>query len=434
MKFLLVVRSVGHWPYIRSIVKELSKNNECKVDLLFDKTWSKGLMWNEKDGINFGWQRTRELNRFILTSREFRSYVNYIRWAKKYRQSEYYIKRWNSYLPSFLSCVSYTKPARFILKHNQVFKWLTRLEDLVAPDDDIVDDIIKRNPDLVFVTPMNMRFSNETDYAKAAKALKIPVATSILSWDNLTTKGTYSVIPDKMFVWNYHQAHEATHIHNIPFENIEVSGAPFFDKWIKCEHLLEKRKEFCYRVGLDHKKKFFVYLGSSKNIADNESHIIRELSVLLSNKFQILVKPHIFEATWSNYKKFDGQLSVLYSPMPETEQTRKDLYNAIKHSEFAVGINTSAMIDAVVLDKRCFALVLNEFNSTQSSAEHFKIMCRSGAFEVCRSEKELRDRVVMWQDNRKNLRNDFTHNLIKPNNVSAGEYISDRLKSMIKNV
>jgi hypothetical protein len=51
-------------------------------------------------------------------------------------------------------------------------------------------------PDVVVASPFIFPASKELEYIKAAKALSIPTVGAVLSWDNLTSKGTFHVIPD----------------------------------------------------------------------------------------------------------------------------------------------------------------------------------------------------------------------------------------------
>ena len=57
-------------------------------------------------------------------------------------------------------------------------------------------------PDVLLVTPLVEPASIQVDYLKSARALGIPTALCMASWDNLTNKGGIRVSPDRVFVWN----------------------------------------------------------------------------------------------------------------------------------------------------------------------------------------------------------------------------------------
>lgn len=75
---------------------------------------------------------------------------------------------------------------------------------------------------------MNIRFSEEVEYVKAANAIKIPTVVHVLSWDNLTTKGLCHIIPNLTLVWNEIQSQEAITIHEVPDDKILITGSLFF--------------------------------------------------------------------------------------------------------------------------------------------------------------------------------------------------------------
>ena len=88
------------------------------------------------------------------------------------------------------------------------------------------------------------------EYTKAAHSLNIPAIGALLSWDNLTSKGTYNVIPDYLFVWNQNLVEEAVQIHDFEPQQVFVSGAAVYDPWFDLSPSTD-RALFCAQVGLD---------------------------------------------------------------------------------------------------------------------------------------------------------------------------------------
>jgi len=432
MKILFAIRDFGNFSYIQSVVDALQGH---KVFLLFDKQWCRYFTdeYIKRCGYKPEWMIIRDKKERVKSSfwRELRSYKSYI--GRK--QSDFYLKRWESYLPKW---VRYFKPILPYLSlppedRKPVFEW-------------VVKDLISRKPDVVVAMPVNHRFSGELEYVKAAKKLGIPTVVLNQSWDNLTTKGLYHVAPDLLLTWNDSQRMEAMDIHGIPEENIQVVGAPFFDKWFYHRDV-EDRKEFCGRVGINHKKPFILYLGSSFNIAENETWLIRDIYNGLEN-IGLLVRPH--PANTKHYIKLVGSDFVPYTAdgalrikddfivypiggvLPESDSEQQNFYNALKHCICVVGINTSAMIDAIINGKPCIAFMSDKYRLTQLESTHFKQMLDADVLEIARTPADIvniveslaRGEDVRWQNRR-----DFVREFIRPKGLDrmAGKLAAERI-------
>jgi hypothetical protein len=434
MRILFTIRDFGHFSYVQSVVEALSKH---RVVLLFDKEWCRYVTdeYIKQCGFRTDWMITQSPEQRIKESfwRELRSYASYI----KRNQSVYYLKRWESYLPKW---VRYFRPILPYLPlpsedRKPLFEWATK-------------DLIARQPDVVVATPVNHRFSGELEYVKAAKELGIPTVGVNQSWDNLTTKGLFHVAPDLMLVWNETQKKEAIEIHDISKESIEIIGAPFFDKWFQHRNC-ENRKKFCKKVGLDHKRPFVLYLGSSSNIAENETWLIEKLYDKLD--IGMLVRPH--PANTRNYIKLAGKAFIpltkgalrikddfvvypIGGELPEDETAQQDFYNALKHCVCVIGINTSGMIDAVINGKPVVSVMSDEYRLTQSEATHFKQMADADILETANTTQEAVEIIkslARGEDNRWESRRQFVRKFIRPRGLDrmAGELAAERITPTI---
>jgi hypothetical protein len=301
-----------------------------------------------------------------------------------------------------------------------------------------------KKPDVVVATPVNHRFSGELEYVKAAKSMGIPTVIINQSWDNLTTKGLYHVVPDLLLVWNEAQKKEAVEIHGIPEENIAVTGAPFFDKWFH-HRQCEDRKEFCDKVGLNHKKPFVLYLGSSSKIAEDETWLIKDIHDGLEG-VGLLVRPH--PANTKHYSKLidgfvpypsNGSLKIkddfvvypIDGELPEDEGSQQDFYNALKQCVCVIGINTSGMIDAVINGKPCIAFMSNKYRLTQRETAHFQQMIET-AYVAFTPEKVAYHiaRLIGGEDDRWSVRKKFVKQFIRPRGLDrkAGEIAAQEVE------
>jgi len=202
------------------------------------------------------------------------------------------------------------------------------------------------------------------------------------SWDNLTNKGLIHVVPDAVFVWNEVQRKEAADMHAVPAANVVVTGAPTYDQWFT-RRPSTTRDEFCQKVGLPAERPFFLYLCSSKFIAPREAEFItRWIAALRSapdvrvREAGVLVRPH----PRGDMRGLDGpelkryQDVVVWPPdgaNPVDAGSKNDYFDSLHHSVAAVGINTSAQIEAGIVGRPVYSIRAPEYVTTQEGTLHF---------------------------------------------------------------
>jgi hypothetical protein len=259
---------------------------------------------------------------------------------------------------------------------------LRSIERAIPPDPAIVKQIASHSPDLVLVTPLIELGSDQVEYIKAARALGIPCGLCVHSWDNLTNKGLIHSVPDRVFVWNEAQRREAVDLHAIPDANVAVTGAPTYDQWFT-RHPSTTRDEFCRKVGLPVERPFFLYLCSSKFIAPREAGFIKRwLQALRSapdprvREAAVLVRPH----PRGDNRGLDGpdlrgpKDVAVWPPEganPVDTDSRNDYFDSLFHSVAAVGINTSAQIEAGIVGRQVYSIRAVEYATTQEGTLHF---------------------------------------------------------------
>jgi hypothetical protein len=306
-----------------------------------------------------------------------------------------------------------------------VFGWLTRFEKHVPPDPKILEILRHKKPDVVVATPMIQRFSEEVEYAKAAIEAGIPTVVPSYSWDVLTTKGLFHIIPDLLLAWNDVQRTEANQIHGIEDAHILITGSPFFDKWFEIDELKEDRSCFCRRVGLDPAKPYLLYLGSSKNIAEDETWLIHEIINKIKchpdskiRELSLLVRPH--PANTKHYAGLENSGAIVWpkeGALPQEKNSQRDFYNSVIHSTLAAGINTSGMIDAIIIDKPCLTIMPSRYRRTQLQAAHFKYLLDAGVLEVTHSPQEAIvaiQNIMEGRDRHRDQRIQFVKDFVRP--------------------
>jgi hypothetical protein len=247
-------------------------------------------------------------------------------------------------------------------------------------------------PDAVVVSPLIARGpsgARQEDTVKAARALGIPVAAAITSWDHLTTKGLLKTLPDTVFVWNDVQRREAVDFHGVPASRIVVTGAQLFDQWF--ERLpTEDRATFAVRIGLDPGRPYVLYVGSSPNITppvDEERFVRAWVAALRAagsplDELGVVVRPHPGNsAEWSAVDLSDLGAVVVPRERPEIPMTaiEEELYFlTIGHAAAVVGINTSAIIESLIQRRPVLTIRADEFSETQEGTLHFHYLVAEG--------------------------------------------------------
>lgn len=323
--------------------------------------------------------------RLPFALRFFRSLASYMR---RLPPDNFYRQRWLGYMQDTLGDFCRRPALHWLLRLPLAEHLLYWLDLHYPPPSAVLAKLKELRPVMVFASPGNMRYNPEVEWLKAAARLGIPTAIEVLSWDNLTTKGLIHIRPDYLFVWNDSHAEDAKQIHHMPEEATFIVGAPFFDKWCDAEHLLEPRASFMSSIGLDPGRKYIVYLGSSANIANNESWLIHEIHEQMRNSgdpalesLQLLVRPH------PGNRKICADLEGLPNALtqdegagiPFTEYKKRLLFNTLYHAELTISLNTSAIIDAIAIGKPCISVKTERYQDTHTGSAHFKNLLDANA-------------------------------------------------------
>jgi len=423
-----------------------------KVKLLYDQRWTETadslerLNSFKKNHSDFEFaeatRRSDFWRKILFHTRELLSYRSYLLLPRKdFRK--YYQERWKSYLPATLRSFFNYGFARFLLKSGVSGGSLRLFERIAPPYGKISEDILKFKPDIVMASPVNMRFSSaDLEYLKAAKALKIPTAIPVISWDNLTNKGLIHIVPDILLVWSEEGKKEAMAHHGIPERNIRVVGAPVFDQWFLKMKVSQTREEFCGKYGFRAKDPVVLYLGSSVNVARDESWVLERLRKAMDEddalkNTQIIIRPH--PANFRIYEKLNLK-DVLILPkegsLPNSEDSLKLFYDTLYFSVCTISINTSGMIDAIIAGKPGMAFMPDEYKDSQMETLHFRHLFLTGALAGVKNGAEFAGalkNLLAGKDARRKNRENFVKKFIRPNGlgISAGEAAVEEIEKPI---
>ncbi len=262
-----------------------------------------------------------------------------------------------------------------------------RVERRIPADPVIVEAIRASAPDVVLVSPLIFNEMRElNDYVKAAQELGIPVGFPVFSWDNLTTKGTAQVLPDRIFVWNETQKTEGVALHGWPADRIDVLGAWRFDGFAEQPASLTYA-DFCGAYGLDAAQLTITYLGSSPIVAPTEARFVVEWVKAIRAGADpalaganLLVRPHPRNLkTWMETEGLAGAPGVAMQPVDANSlYDTDDLFEALHHSRAAVGLVTSAMLEAALLGLPVHTVMTSLAGEGQTGTAHFDYLTSVG--------------------------------------------------------
>ncbi|MGE3274306.1 MAG: hypothetical protein AB7O67_04285 [Vicinamibacterales bacterium] len=276
--------------------------------------------------------------------------------------------------------------ALFCRNHAWVRRHARRLAGVLAyaerliPSDPAIEQFVRdENPDLMLVTPLVTFESYQTDYVKAAHRLGIPVGFLPFSWDNLTNKGLMRVHPDRVIVWNEVQRREAVELHGARPDAVAIAGAARFDEFF-ARVPATSRDAFCAQYGLDPRRPFVLYLGSSQLTGPNEMELVRQWVEATRQspdaavrECGLLVRPHpALRASWTTVD-FTSLGNVALS-LDASRGADQELFDSLYHAHAAVGLNTSAMLEAAIVGRPVLTLLIPGFDEGQVGTIHFRYL------------------------------------------------------------
>ena len=387
-------------------------------------------------------QRTGFSRLFLFYVRELLSFRRY---AIVKGQSLYYKDRWRGYLPKTIQYLLSLPGVEGLLGTGVAGMFLKSIERIMPPVNEICDDIRSYKPDVLFASPLDLRFSSaEVEYLKAAARMEIPSVGSILTWDNMTTKGLMHIFPDRLLAWNEVQKEEAVVFQFFPRERIRITGATLFDDWIIHLTPSTTRAEFCSMHGLQREDPIVLYLGSSANMATNESWVVSELREALDRsgdsklaRTQIIIRPH--PGNNHIYDKIAGTNIAIIPKIGRlrvTEEELKLFYDTVYHSVAAIeGANTTAIIESIIAGKPAIAFITEEYKKTQMETKHFNQLVNEEALYLAHSPDEfirILGDMINDHDEKKEKRNAFVKKYIRPLGMDrlAAEHIADEIEDV----
>jgi hypothetical protein len=224
----------------------------------------------------------------------------------------------------------------------------------------LIDFLAGMKPDVLLLTPVIYLESTDVLWIRAARRLGVPSVFCVHSWDNLTTKGTLHDMPSLVLVWNQAQCAEAETLHGVEKARCAISGATAFDHWFSMRPTMS-RDEFLRSADLPVDRKVLLYLCSSRFIAKGEVKWVEEWIRALRaapepgvRDAAVIVRPHPSVIDVPQISEIGDPAARLFPDHrenPVSDEARMRYFHSLHYSDAVVGLNTTSMIEAAILDK-----------------------------------------------------------------------------------
>jgi hypothetical protein len=213
--------------------------------------------------------------------------------------------------------------------------------------------------------------TQETVYMVHARALGIPVICQMLSWDNITSKGTPLMMPDYFISWGPIMTEEMTTLYHFPPERIYECGVPHFDVYSQPEHLIPC-EVVLRRLGLPPTQPYLLYGMVAPYSAPREPDIIAWLvekirAQAFATPCSLVIRPHpqTIRGSYARDREELGRLQALTGPqvaldMPPglSEQLawdlpKSDMYtlaSLLAGSAICLSVGSTLCLEACIVD------------------------------------------------------------------------------------
>jgi hypothetical protein len=358
------------------------------------------------------------------------SYLRYL--SDDYRDAVKLRRRWARGTPAVTVRLAGLPGFRSPGARKAVERGLRGAERMIPRSREIDRYLRQAGYDLVLITPL-VDGPSQHDWLRSARAAGIPAALAVASWDNLTNKGVLFDHPSRTYVWNEIQRREAIDLHGLPPGSVVVVGAHPFDHWFTWNPRTT-RDEFCAETGLDPDRPILLYVCSSGFIASDERPLVaRWLKAVEADEelagTNVLVRPHPTNgAIWTD-DPFRGTPRVAVWPPvgadPTDEGRRAAFYDSMYHAAAVIGANTTALIDAAIVGRRTFSVLLPELRGAQEETLHFHYLLpeNGGALVVAGSldehVRQLRETILAGPAGDNRWRETFLTGFVRPHGLSS---------------
>ena len=296
--------------------------------------------------------------------------------------------------------------------------WIEQKEKELWPTDTNVAEaraqIDRLLPDAAFsLTPF---LPNEEMALRVCEERGIPLCASILSFDNITTRGWWAVRFDRYMVWNRYNAAELRRSYpEIPDADIEIVGAPQFDFYWNgafCWTEAEWRRE----LSLPPDRPVILFAGGYYFCAPHEPRFLQQIddaieSGEIPHNPVILFRNHPIDPIERWLPVLQRAKNIVYDdPFPKGRirghsnmpvRDIQKLASCLFHSAVHINIASTMAVDGAIFDRPQIAPAYDDtpeakYERTSKELylqEHYLPITKSGGLEVVYSRGGLIEAV-----------------------------------------
>jgi hypothetical protein len=244
-----------------------------------------------------------------------------------------------------------------------------------------------------------------------AHRMKIPTATFIFSWDNLTSRGRILGHYDHYFTWHEPMRQQLLSIYpRLRPEQVVVTGTPQFDFHYQPRYFLD-RVELCRRIGADPARPFVLYTTGMDTHFPEEYRTVELVARILDRlplnpKPQLVVRTYIkgtsVEMKALRARNLPGVIfpEVLWEPKWLTPLPADlCIYSSmLKHCAFGINAASTVSLELLMHNKPVINLGFDPPGSSLPHSwrfqrhlefDHYKPVVASGAVMVAGSDSEM---------------------------------------------
>jgi len=284
--------------------------------------------------------------------------------------------------------------------------------------DDVRKQLGAERPDMIWSTFCVSAL--EQPYVLAARDLGIPVVTSILSFDNLTSRGWLPEF-DHYLVWNAGMRDRLLNLYpHIGLDQITITGTPQFDFHRRSDYVWD-RAATLRRLELPEDAGYLLYSTSAEILTPEEPELVARLAEKMAASERLrdrwlVVRLHPLDdgRRWVDAASRSGRvrISSAWDEWPEqdgwtlsssADQAR--LVSTIAHADVCVNVASTMSLDAAILDR---PVVNIDFTAERDAprgllyeeygADHYRPLVESGGVRVAHDWVELERLLVRALD------------------------------------
>lgn len=277
----------------------------------------------------------------------------------------------------------------------------------------------------------------QMDFLREVKRRGIPLILDMPNWDQASSKGPMTVMPDHVFVWSEFIKKDFCEIHHFPAERVHPIGVLQFDTYFQGNQPLS-REEFCKLHGINPSSKIVLYAyGQPPGVKSCDPIMNEVLDIVGDNRLKFpchlifRASPRVpFPAALREHSGVSVQYPLGHEapdglgwiPSPEEDRMR---LSTLFHSDVVINIFSTMCLDALCMRKPVINLgyVCGSDESQPNLMERFFTythvlpVMRSAGTWIPRSRRQLEQSIAeaLSEPNAKATEaNDLLHEICGP--------------------